>query len=246
MERPQRGGLRGQRETLMDSEGQKEQAALAALEFVRSGMRLGLGTGSTVAWFLEHLGRALKAGSLTDVCGVPTSRRTEEACARLGIPVVALADHPRLDLAVDGADEVSPQLDLIKGLGGALLREKMVAAAAQKLVIIADEAKLVERLGEKSPLPVEVVRFEWRSHLPFLEDLAARPVLREDGSGQPYLTDNGNHVLDCRFQGGIADPEGVSQKLLERPGVVGHGLFLRMATTAIIAGRGGVRVLHPA
>jgi len=227
----------------MNLEKLKEQAALEALTHVQSGMRLGLGTGSTVAWFLEHLGRVLAEGTLTDISGVPTSQRTEDACGRLGIPVISLAEFPRLDLAVDGADEVTRSLDLIKGLGGALLREKMVAAAARSLVIIADETKLVDGLGEKSPLPVEVVKFEWRSHLGFLQDLNCEPVLRLNDEGAPYVTDNGNHILDCRFATGIDDPSDLQRQLADRPGIVDHGLFIDMASTAVIATAGGIKVM---
>ncbi|MDT8342352.1 MAG: ribose 5-phosphate isomerase A [Longimicrobiales bacterium] len=147
------------------SEGQKREAAREALTRVRSGMRLGLGTGSTVAHFLDLLGEALAGGSLEDVAGVPTSERTAAHAGRLGIPVGPLHELQPLDLAVDGADEVDPRLDLVKGLGGALLREKMVVQAAHRFVVIADESKVVDRLGTRAPLPVEVVPFAWEAHL---------------------------------------------------------------------------------
>ena len=228
----------------MDQETLKERAAAEALEEVRSGMRLGLGTGSTIAHFLRLLAAAQDRGDLLGVAGVPTSERTAESCRELGIPTLSLSDHPELDLAIDGADEVSPTLDLIKGLGGALLREKMVACAAGRVVIIADESKLVRRLGEKSPLPVEVVRFEWRFHLGFLTDLGARPELRRGTDGEPVITDNGNFILDCRFPDGIEDPAQVDRQLLARPGIVDHGLFLGMTDLACIATAQGVRRLE--
>src|SRR5690606_3972823 len=162
---------------MSDREALKRRAAERALDWVEDGMVLGLGTGSTVRHFLELLGERLRDGALKDVTGVPTSWDTAERATALGIPLVTLEERPRLDLAVDGADEVDPGLDLIKGLGGALLWEKIVAAAAGQLVIIVDDSKLVQRLGEKAPLPVEVVPFGWTTHLSALERLGARAVL---------------------------------------------------------------------
>ncbi len=216
---------------------------MVALERVADGMRLGLGTGSTVAHFLNHLGAALKDGRLTDVAGVPTSERTAQACRELGIPVLALEDHPNLDLGVDGADEVDPELELIKGLGGALLREKMVAHACGRFVVIADETKRVGRLFERSPLPVEVIPFAWRSQLPFLEGLGASPTLRTNPDREPYYTDNGNVILDCRFIPEETNPAEVARALADRPGVVDHGLFLHMADEVILATASGVEVI---
>lgn len=223
----------------------KEAAALAALAEVRSGMKLGLGTGSTVYWLLLHLGRALASGTLEKVAGVPTSIDTERRCREFGIPLLELAAHPVLDLAIDGADEIDPQLDLIKGLGGALLREKMVATAAQRFLVIADESKLVERLGEKAPLPVEVVRFAADSHLPFLRSAGASPTLRQEKGGSgPFLTDNSAVIWDCRFERGIPDPLALGSSLDARPGILDHGLFLGLADVAYVATPLGVRVLR--
>ena len=207
-------------------------------------MRLGLGTGSTVAHFLEHLGARLESGELSDVVGVPTSVRTEEAARRLRIPLATLEELGSLDLTVDGADEVDPGLDLIKGLGGALLREKMVAQASARMLVIVDDSKLVGRLGERAPLPVEVVPFGHASHIAWLRDLGAEPRLRAAGDGVPYRTDNGNLILDCRFHGGIGDPAGLEGRLARRAGVVGSGLFLDLAGEAVVAGTGGVRRLR--
>lgn len=224
-------------------EGLKREAAVRALEEVESGMRLGLGSGSTVAHFLDALGEKLAQGALTDVAGVPTSVGTAEHAGRLGIPLGDLHRLAPLDLTVDGADEIDPSLRLIKGLGGAMLREKMVAEASSRMTVIGDDSKLVDALGEKAPLPVEVVPFAWETHVPFLERLGARPVLRRADDGAPYATDNGNYVLDCRFPGGIGDPPALQEALRRRTGVVASGLFLGLATRAVVAGPGGVRVL---
>ena len=231
---------------MSDASTLKRAAAAEALGHVESGMRLGLGTGSTVDHFLELLGERIADGVLTDVVGVPTSVATTDRAHQLGIPLGALHALAPLDLAVDGADEVDPGLELIKGLGGALLREKMVAAASRRFVVIADEGKLVARLGEKAPLPVEVASFEWQVHVPFLEELGARPVLRSRDDGTPVPTDNGNYVLDCWWDGGIPSAADVEAALRARPGVLESGLFLGMAAEAVVAGADGVRVLSRA
>ena len=206
-------------------------------------MRLGLGTGSTVAHFLEHLGARLACGELKDIAGVPTSVRTGKAADALGIPLGSLSELAPLDLTVDGADEVDPGLNLIKGLGGALLREKMVAQASRRFIAIVDETKLVARLGERAPVPVEVVPFEFESHLGWFAAMGAEPRLRMDGGGGAYRTDNGNVIVDCRFDGGIPDPAALERRLAHRAGVVESGLFLGMADEAVVAGAGGVRRL---
>ncbi|MDH3223849.1 MAG: ribose 5-phosphate isomerase A [Gemmatimonadota bacterium] len=211
---------------------------------MESGMRLGLGTGSTVAFFLQALGRRLSQGEVEDIVGVPTSIRTQKAAEALGIPIGSLARLATLDLVVDGADEVDPSLDLIKGLGGALLREKMVAQAGRRFVVIADERKLVSRLGQKTPLPVEVVPFEYEAHLGWLVDLGCEASLRVDSEGSPYVTDNGNLIIHCIFPAGIPDPIRLETALRERAGVVESGLFLGLATDALIAGVDGLRVLQ--
>lgn len=219
----------------------KSLAGRDAARSVCSGMRLGLGTGSTVAHFLRHLGARIERGEISGVVGVPTSARTEKAAGELGIPLVALEDVVALDLTVDGADEVDPRLDLVKGLGGALLREKMVAQASDRMLVIADDSKLVGRLGERAPVPVEVVPFGHASHMTWLRDLGGEPGVRNGGNGRPYRTDNGNLIVDCRFPGGIEDPAGLERRLARRAGVVESGLFLDMATEAVVAGEGGVR-----
>lgn len=203
-------------------------------------MRLGLGTGSTVAHFLSHLGDRIARGELSGVVGVPTSIRTERTSRELGIPLGTLGELGVLDLTVDGADEVDPGLNLIKGLGGALLREKMVAQASRRMVVIVDDTKLVGRLGERAPVPVEVIPFEFASHLRWLAELGAEPVVRRAEDGRKYLTDNGNLVIDCWFAAGIPDPRGLDDCLARRAGVVDSGLFLQMADEAVVAGRTGV------
>jgi ribose 5-phosphate isomerase A len=219
----------------------KEAAGARAAEAVRPGMTLGLGTGSTVEYFLAALGRRCQEGELPGVRGVPTSLRTEREASSRGIPLITLEEAGFLDLTVDGADEVDPGLDLIKGLGGALLREKMVAQASRRFVIIVDENKLVPRLGTRSPLPVEVVRFAWRCHLPFLESLGAEVDLKTGPDGEAYLTDNGNLILHCRFTEGIGDPAGLEDVLASRAGIVETGLFLGLAGEVLVGGAGTVR-----
>jgi ribose 5-phosphate isomerase A len=221
----------------------KAAAAARAADLVTSGTVIGLGTGSTVRPFLSLLGARLADGTLRDVVGVPTSEDTAARCRDLGIPTATLDDQPRLALAVDGADEVGPGLDLINGLGGALLREKLVARAARRFVVVADASKRVRRLGTRSPVPVEVVPFGWSTHLPFFERLGAVPALRRTADGEPYRTDGGHYIVDCRFPKGIPDPRALARVLAARPGIVEDGLFLRMAHEAFIAAAAGVRRL---
>lgn len=221
----------------------KEAAYRAVQNEVRSGMKLGLGTGSTVAYALDALGEALYEGKIRDIVGVPTSEWTANRATELGIPLVALHQVDSLDVTIDGADEIDPGLNLIKGLGGALLREKMIAQITKHFVIIADERKLVQRLGQKAPLPVEVVPFGWQAHLSFLESSGASPILRKQGE-ELYITDNNNYILDCKFDAitGISDPKAFDQHLLSRAGIVDHGLFLNMAAIAYVATKDGVTV----
>ena len=219
----------------------KRAAAEASLKYVKDGMVLGLGTGSTARYVLEGLARRIRDEGLA-VSGVPTSLGTAEAAKLLGIPLTSLEEHPVLDLAIDGADEVDPQLDLIKGLGGALFREKIVAAAAKTFIVVVDDSKLVPRLGTKSPVPVEVHPFGWRVTLARIEALGAAVELRTRGS-ETFRTDNGNHILDARF-GPIRSPARLAASLDAIPGVLGHGLFLKMADTVLAASDAGVRTLR--
>jgi ribose 5-phosphate isomerase A len=187
---------------------------------------------------VEAIGRRIASGSLKDVVGIPTSDRTRELAERFGIPLTTLNDRPQIDLTVDGADEVDPSGDLIKGGGGALLWEKIVAVASRRYVIIVDSSKLVERLGERFPLPVEVVPFGWRTHLDAIRTLGAEPALRTDRDGRPVLTDSGHFLLDCRFPSGIENAPLVERVLRARPGVVETGLFLGMRPQVIVGAPG--------
>ena len=229
---------------MTDADSFKRSAAAEAVAQVRSGMVLGLGTGSTAAYFLQLLGAKIESGELQDIVGVASSIRTGREARTAGIPLTGLAEHPRLDLAVDGADEVTPELDLIKGMGGALLREKMVAQASDRFVIIADSSKAVGRLGSRSALPVEVVDWGWSGHVAFLEAQGARVEVRSFDDGPPFKSDNGNLILDCSFPEGIADPAALEAGLRARAGVVGTGLFLGMADEAILAGPEGITRLR--
>ena len=224
-------------------ESHKRDAAARAVTLIHSGTVVGLGTGSTVKHLLDLLAERLAGGALRDVVAVPTSEDTATRCRNLGIPLTTLDENPRLALCIDGADEVDPRLDLIKGLGGALLREKLVALAAQRFVVIADASKLVRRLGTRAPLPVEVIPFGWSTHEVFFRKLGAEPELRRDATGAPYRTDGGHYIVHCRFPKGMKDPAAVARALARRPGIVEDGLFLRLATEAVIAGEKGVKVL---
>jgi ribose 5-phosphate isomerase A len=226
-----------------ERERQKRAAAERAVTFIQSGMRLGLGTGSTAKHVLDVLGERLRDGTLRDIGGVPTSRATADYARQLGIPVLDLDVAPRLDLAIDGADEVAPDLNLIKGLGGALLWEKIVESAAARFVVVVDESKLVTRLGEKAPVPVEVVPFGWRSLLPRFEAAGAQPALRTGDDGTPFVTDGGHYIVDCRFPGGIADSARTAALLRAPAGVVETGMFIGMASAVVIAGA-AVRVVE--
>jgi ribose 5-phosphate isomerase A len=211
----------------------KQRAAEAAIQFVKSDSVIGLGTGSTADFFLQSLASAIKTGALQGVRGVPTSVQTERRATELGIPLSTLALTPRLALTVDGADEIDPHLNLIKGLGGALLREKLVAQCSDLLVIIADAGKQVPSLGAKCSLPVEVAQFGFEVQADFLRSLGCEPVLRAAANGAPYQTDNGNFIYDCRFRQ-IADPSNVEAILKQRAGIVATGLFIQMAGIALI------------
>lgn len=224
----------------------KLQAAERAIFFVEPGMKLGLGTGSTAAKFVDLLGAKVKAG--LDVIGVPTSEATRAQAAALGIRLTTLDDDPLLDLTIDGADEIDSALQLIKGGGGALLREKIVAAASERMIVIADSSKHVPVLGAY-PLPVEVVRFGLAATRNMIEMLASDAGctghirLRMGQDGQPFVTDGGNYIFDCAF-GRIEDADALDTALKIIPGVVENGLFLGLADAAIIAGADGVQVLE--
>ena len=228
---------------MADADSLKRAVGVEAAELVDSGMRLGLGTGSTVAHLLVALAEKLNGGTLSDVVGVPTSLRTAQEARELDIPLTSLTETPFLDLTIDGADEVDPELNLIKGLGGALLREKMVAQASRRLAIMVDDGKIVPALGTRCPVPVEVVQFGWEVHGPFVESCGADPVLRVGPDGEPMVTDNGNYIIDCHFPGGIDDAEGFERAIRARAGVVESGLFLGMATEVLVGAPAGVRTI---
>jgi ribose 5-phosphate isomerase A len=221
----------------------KQAAAERGASLVQSGMVLGLGSGTTSALMVQAIGRKLREGTLRDIVGVPSSSAIAAVARESGVPLATLDERPALDLNLDGADEVDPNLDLIKGLGGALLWEKIVATAAREVVILVDDSKLVSRLGTKAPLPVEVVPFGWKSHLAFIVSLGGAPTLRLEPDGKPFVTDEGNYILHCRFEGGIADPADLEAKLLGRAGIVGTGLFLGVAHRVIVGKPDGVEVL---
>lgn len=222
----------------------KQQAAQAAVAQIQSGMVVGLGTGSTAAFAVSALGERIRQEGI-QVIGIPTSERTAAQAMSLGIPLGTLAEYPLLDLAIDGADEIAlGSLDLVKGAGGALLREKLVEVSAKRLIIVADESKKVEKLGSKFAIPVEVVRFGWQSTQQRVASLGCTPHLRLSASGDPYLTDEQHYILDCRFEP-IADPVGLAAALKGIPGVVEHGLFIGMTSEAIIATAAGVERLVP-
>jgi ribose 5-phosphate isomerase A len=229
----------------MDTDAQKRAAAARAIEFVRSGMRLGLGTGSTARHFVELLGGQVRAG--LDIVAVATSQATEADAKRFGIPLTSLDETPELDLTIDGADEIAPDLSLIKGGGGALLREKIVAAASARMIVIADESKWVRELG-RFPLPIEVVPFGLaatrRAIAAAAEALGGRPTITARmKDGHAFVTDGGHCILDAAF-GRLGDPGSLASRLAVIPGVVEHGLFIGLAQAAIIAGAQGIRIVE--
>ncbi len=228
----------------MDADSQKRAAATRAIEFVRSGMRLGLGTGSTAKHFVDLIGERVRAG--LDVIAVPTSQATHKQALSCGIPLTTLDETPTLDLTVDGADEISPDLTLIKGGGGALLREKIVAAASARLIVMADVSKCVDALG-RFPLPVEMAPFgAGATWLAVQAALGAKPdmlSMRKGKDGHAFVTDGGHFIVDAAL-GRIENPPAIAHALTSVPGVMGHGLFIGMASMAVIGGPDGVRIVE--
>lgn len=218
----------------------KQAAAEYALRYVESGMTVGLGTGSTAIFAIRRIGAMLQRGELKNVVCFATSRASWDAAVELRVPMLTEDLPKNIDLTIDGADEVDPQLNLIKGGGGALLREKLVAQASAREIIVVDESKLSPRLGTLHVLPIEVLPFGWRSQARFLESLGARYIIRQTADGKEYRTDQGNLILDCGF-GPIADPAGLARKLEARAGIVEHGLFLGLTSLLVVSGTSGVR-----
>ena len=225
----------------------KAQVGAAVMDYVFDGMKLGIGTGSTAEAFVRVLAVAVDDG--LNIIGVPTSKRTELLCTELGIPLTTLDETPKLDLTIDGADEIDPALNLIKGAGGALWREKIVAAASQQMIVIADDSKMVDMLG-KFPLPIEVNKFGLAATRQLVHEICIQHgmsgdiALRLAENGQPYVTDGGHLIFDASF-GRIADPIALAMSLIVVPGVVEHGLFTGLATRAIVAGESGIRIVEP-
>ena len=212
----------------------KQRAAEAALDYVKSGMVVGLGSGSTSDAFIQALGNAVKAGRFTGLKCISSSVNSERRAAHLGLQLTTFAQNPRCAVYVDGADEVGPNLTLIKGLGGALLREKICAQNSDAFVVIADAGKRVSKMGTRSPVPVEVTQFAHEATAQFLKSLGCEVTIRQTADGAPYVTDNSNYIYDCRFNG-IDDPEKLDTLIKDRAGVVETGLFVNIATVALIA-----------
>jgi len=220
----------------------KKEAAESAVRYIESGMTVGLGTGSTAIFAIRHIGAMLQRGDLKDIIGFATSRASWDAAVKLGIPMLTEDLPKNIDVTIDGADEVDPELNLIKGGGGALLREKLVAQATAREIIVVDESKLSGRLGTKHVLPIEVLPFGWRSQARFLKSLGANYVVRQTSDGKEYRTDQGNLILDCDF-GPIADAATLARDLESRAGIVEHGLFLNLSYAVVVASGSGVREL---
>ncbi len=220
----------------------KQQAAERAVDFVEPGMLVGLGSGSTAVFAIRRIAKLFREGKLDHILGFATSKAVSKEAQQLGIPMAAEEMERTIDLTIDGADEVDPDLNLIKGGGGALLREKIVAQNSRRVVIVCDDSKLSPTLGTRRAVPLEVLSFGWRSQLRFFESKGARVAVRQSGSGSLFVTDSGNMILDCNF-GPIARPAELAVSLSARAGIVGHGLFLSLATDIIISGREGIRHL---
>jgi ribose 5-phosphate isomerase A len=223
-----------------ETDALKKAAAEYAVALIEPGMVVGLGVGSTAIHATRRIGARVAAGELEGIVCVPCSLGTEQAARELGLPLTTLEEHPEVDLTIDGADEVDPNMDLIKGAGGALLREKIVAQATRREVIVIDEGKLSPNLGTRSAVPVEVVEFGRGATIKYLRQLGCEPKLRLNGSGKPFRTDQGNLIVDCEFRP-IEYPDQLDEAIRRSAGVVEHGLFLGLATDLVVAGAGGIR-----
>ena len=225
----------------MANEKEKAEAAKASLEYVRDGQIVGLGSGSTATIAIRMLAERVREG--LKICGIPTSVASRDLAAQLGIPLATFAEYQQIDVTIDGADEFDPHLNLIKGGGGAMLREKIVASASKRMIVVTDSSKQVAALG-KFPLPVEVIGFAEPLVAKKISDLGARVVRRLDPAGKPYITDEGHHILDCHF-GRIDDPPALNARLCDLPGIVEHGLFVGMASVVLMAKSGAVEEFRP-
>ncbi|MBZ0319040.1 MAG: ribose-5-phosphate isomerase RpiA [Anaerolineae bacterium] len=227
----------------MNRDDLKRQAAERAVEQVESGMVVGLGHGSTAIYAVRQIGALIQAGTLKNILGVPCSQQIELEARKLDIPITTLEENPVVDLTIDGADEVDPHLEVIKGGGGALLREKIVAQASKREIIVVDESKLSGALCTKFALPIEVIPFGWTTHLAFLEALGGRPKLRMASDGSLFKTDQGNFIIDCKFDP-LTTPAALAElaeKIKARVGVVEHGFFIGIASEVIVAGTDRIR-----
>ncbi len=227
----------------MSIDDQKRIAGYQAAEYVKSGMVVGLGSGSTARFATLRIGELLEQGRLREIVAIATSNETADLAQELGIPLSDLDEYTRIDVTIDGADEVDPNLDLIKGLGGFLLWEKIVASATETEIIVIDDRKIVDRLGTRAPVPTEVIKKGWKLASRNLEKTGARPIMRMQ-DGRPFITDEGNYVLDCWYDGGIENARELSRVINDIPGVVENGLFLGIARRVIVASETGVRILE--
>ena len=227
----------------MDATLLKQQAAERAVEFIESGMIVGLGHGTTAIWATRKIAALINSKQLTNILAIPCSAQTEAEARQLGIPLSTLELHPVVDITIDGADEVAPNFNVIKGGGGALLREKIVAQATKREIIVVDESKLSPIIGTKWAVPVEVIPFGYGSQKVYLEDLGAKVSCRQKPDGSVFHTDQGNIILDCNF-GAIADPEHLAEQIKQRTGIVEHGLFIRLVSDVIVASSSGTQQLQ--
>jgi len=221
----------------------KRESAEKAVEFIKSGMILGFGTGSTFNHVLHVLSEKLKSGELKNIVGIPSSEKTEKLADELQIPTSTLNNFSALDLTIDGADEVDIKLNLVKGGGGAHLREKIIAQASKKYIIIVDESKISKSLGEKWAIPIEVIKMALKVEMNFLKSLGAKVKPRLDSEGNLFISDEGNYILDANF-GIIKNPQNLAKKLEKRAGIVEHGLFINMADYVLVAKENGIEILE--
>jgi len=220
----------------------KKSSARKAVQYVKSGMVLGLGTGSTTKYALRHIAKLLEKGVLRDIVGIPSSIQTESFALILNIPLSNLEIHPGIDLTIDGADEVDSKLNLIKGGGGALLREKILMQASKKVIVIIDESKLTSKLGSKSSVPIEVIEYGWKPAALFLESLKVKYKIRITKDGQKFKTDEGNMIIDADF-GPIENPSDLSKQLNQHASIVENGIFVGLVSEVIVTGKEGLKIL---